>query len=249
MEAVTRSSTRILVNNFDSKSVPLSRTPLRKSQINFFRSLILVSIPLKKTVQCVPLSKTKASKTVHVKFQLQKEYLFGNLRSTIFWAILPIGGKPNPTVFICIECKVNLWKQGGNFLETWPRLTFPDMGNKQHNYITEDWENAEAQKITELQMTNPNEELVNLFATKSIVDDSVTNLIEESMSYVQEDVTSADDIAFPEDQQTVNRIKFIVTENGTHQKQGPWVNAKAINRNQWKTTMAEKKPTVWNQRS
>ncbi|CAL5424559.1 unnamed protein product [Camellia sinensis] len=220
MEAVTRSSTRILVNNFDSKSLPLSRAPLGKSQINFFRSLILISIPLKKTVQCVPLSKT----------ELQKECLFGNLRSTIFWAILPIGGKPNPTVFICIECK-DTW-------ETNNTIT-----------ITKDWENAEAQKITELQMIYPNEELVNVFATKSIVDDSVTNLIEESMSNVQEDVTSADDIAFPEDQQTVNKIKFIVTENGTHQKQGPWVNAKTINRNQWKTIMAEKKPTVWNQRS
>ncbi|KAL7173202.1 hypothetical protein ACSBR2_032636 [Camellia fascicularis] len=97
MEAVTRSSTRILENNFNGKSLPLSRAPLGKSQINFFRSSILLSIPLKKTVQCVPLSKTEflvnqtqvsttadagiqtmqASKTVHVKFQLQKECLFG----------------------------------------------------------------------------------------------------------------------------------------------------------------------------
>ncbi|XP_028103655.1 uncharacterized protein LOC114302776 [Camellia sinensis] len=256
MEAVTRSSTRILVNNFNGKSLPLSRAPLGK-QINFFGSLILFSIPLKKTVQCVPLSKTeflvnqtRVSTTADAGIQTMRDdpilscwdasdAVPLNWSNGHLWT-----AELDEPVERSIQFKYVLrgskgeifWQPSlGRFFQTWE--------TNNTITITEDWENAEAQKITEQQMTDPNEELVNVFTIESLVDDSVTNLIEEFMSNVQEDVMSADDIAFPEDQQTVNRIEFFVTENETHQKQGPWVNAKAINKNQWKTTMAEKKPT------
>ncbi|THG22012.1 hypothetical protein TEA_003093 [Camellia sinensis var. sinensis] len=292
MEAVTRSSTRILVNNFNGKSLPLSRAPLGK-QINFFGSLILFSIPLKKTVQCVPLSKTeflvnqtRVSTTADAGIQTMRDdpilscwdasdavplnwsnghlwtaelvnlwcsslfvyiAMWSKLRQKSllgFSLLLELRHNVDEPVERSIQFKYVLrgskgeifWQPSlGRFFQTWE--------TNNTITITEDWENAEAQKITEQQMTDPNEELVNVFTIESLVDDSVTNLIEEFMSNVQEDVMSADDIAFPEDQQTVNRIEFFVTENETHQKQGPWVNAKAINKNQWKTTMAEKKPT------
>ncbi|CAL5426847.1 unnamed protein product [Camellia sinensis] len=250
MEAVTRSSTRILVNNFNGKSLPLSRAPLGKSQINFFRSSILFSIPLKKTVQCVPLSKTEmlgSKQCVSIKdcddpilsCWDASDAVPLNWSNGHLWT-----AELDEPVERSIQFKYVLrgskgeifWQPGlDRFFQTWE--------TNNTITITEDWENAEAQKITEQQMTDPNEELVNVFTIESLVDDSVTNLIEEYMSNVQEDVMSADDIAFPEDQRTVNRIEFFVTENETHQKQRPWVNAKAINKNQWKTTMAEKKPT------
>ncbi|KAF7119597.1 hypothetical protein RHSIM_Rhsim13G0070300 [Rhododendron simsii] len=283
MGAAMEWSTRIVAHNLTGNTFAPSRALVKKSQINFFRfssvgvGFFSLSHPISlahKTVQRVASSKTEVStgfdsayagtqtiepsKTVHVKFQLQQECLFGE--QFLLVGDDPMLGSWNPSNAIplnwsdghlwtveldlpvgrSIQFKYVLKRGTGEILwQPGPDRIFRAWETKSMVTITEDWANAEGQKMTEEEIISPTEKLIHDVGTE-----------------YDENLISADTIAYPGDELTVNGSGFTATENKTRGEKGTFVNAKKevdkadrigddktenIGRNKWKAATSPKK--------
>ncbi|OMO84331.1 Carbohydrate binding module family 20 [Corchorus capsularis] len=140
------------------------------------------------------IQKTERSKTVHVKLQLQKECSFGeqlllvgnepilgmwNLSSAIpltwseghLWMV-----EMDLPVDLSIHFKLILKQSSGDLLwQPGPDRTFQTWETKNTLVVTEDWENAEAQKITEELLLSENEDLLVSQCLEATVEKANTN--------------------------------------------------------------------------
>ncbi|KAH7838279.1 hypothetical protein Vadar_024437 [Vaccinium darrowii] len=271
MGAPTELSTKIIAHS-NGNAFATSRALLKKSQINFFRSSTVgvgfsLSHPISsphKTLQCVASLKTEVStgfdsafagiqtiepsKTVHVKFQLQQECLFGehfllvgddhilgcwnplnavplNWSDGHFWTVeldIPVGRS--------IQFKYVLKRGNGEILwQPGPDRSFCAWETESTVTITEDWANAEVQKMTEEKTTGPTEKFIHNIET-----DFAENMV------------SADTVAYPEDKLTVNGSELSAMESETRDKMGTSANAnvkKGVDgaNSKWKAAMTQKK--------
>uniref|UniRef100_A0A5B7B1J1 Putative cyclomaltodextrin glucanotransferase n=1 Tax=Davidia involucrata TaxID=16924 RepID=A0A5B7B1J1_DAVIN len=240
MEALTGWPTKIFTNDYRDKAMSSSRARLSKPEIHLFPSLNFNlsgshRISLRHKIQSFAISHHSSitevltglesadtgiqtiqpSKSVHVKFQLQKECLFGeqfllvgddpiiglwnpanaiplNWSDRHIWSVeldIPIG-KLIQFKYILRQCTGDiLWQPG-------PDRIFRAWETNNSITIAEDWEIAEVQKITE----DPNEKLTLInFENEPVID-----------------------LMSPEDNKPmVNRNKeFITAENTSHPKEG-----------------------------
>ncbi|XP_052172471.1 uncharacterized protein LOC127788331 [Diospyros lotus] len=244
MEAV------IAANNCNGMAICLPKPLLRKPTINIFPSDNFLRKQMQhrgKTSLWIASSKPEIAevltgfeaadaemqrmeplKTVHVRFQLQKECSFGehfllvgddpmigcwdpsnaiplNWSDGHLWSV-----EMDIPVQRSIQFKYALKRTTGEILwQPGPDRVFQTWETNSKITITEDWESAEFQKMTEKTNNSENE---------TVAEDNLNSSIE--------DLKPAEDAAYPADKQTINLSEFISTEKETWQKQGNPVNKK-----------------------
>ncbi|KAA8543743.1 hypothetical protein F0562_022080 [Nyssa sinensis] len=290
MEALAGSPTRIFTNDYRDKTLSSSRVPLSKSEITLFRSLNF-SVNLSHRISFqhkfqsfaashhsykvltglettdTGIQTIQPSKTVHVKFLLQKECWFGE--QFLLVGDEPIIGLWNPANAIplnwsdrhiwtvdldipigkLIQFKYILRKSTGDILwQPGPDRFFRAWETNNLITIAEDWENAEVQKITE----ESHEKLTIDPEKESAIDGNVTYPGEEFMPVANDDLMSSNDISYLEDKLTVKRNReFITPENPSHPKEGPseflmgdvigYKTGEPVSRNNWRA-ITDKNP-------
>uniref|UniRef100_A0A5B7B0S6 CBM20 domain-containing protein n=1 Tax=Davidia involucrata TaxID=16924 RepID=A0A5B7B0S6_DAVIN len=289
MEALTGWPTKIFTNDYRDKAMSSSRARLSKPEIHLFPSLNFNlsgshRISLRHKIQSFAISHHSSitevltglesadtgiqtiqpSKSVHVKFQLQKECLFGE--QFLLVGDDPIIGLWNPANAIplnwsdrhiwsveldipigkLIQFKYILRRTTGDILwQPGPDRIFRAWETQNLITIAEDWGNAEVQKITE----DPNENLTVNLEKEPVIDAKVTRLREQFMPNANDDLMSSDNIACPEEKPIVKGNRgFITTENT---KEGSselnirdsigYKKGESIGRNKWRA-MTDQKP-------
>ncbi|KAF5195114.1 Phosphoglucan, water dikinase protein [Thalictrum thalictroides] len=201
---------------------------------------------------------TYQSKTIHVKFLLQKECSFGdqfllvgddpsigqwNPASAIplnwsdehIWTVeldLPVGQSIH-FKFILKNAKEELfWQPGADrVLQTWE--------TKNTIVVLEDWENAEIQNIAE----EPNKNLMGDRNTELIVRENIPEV--DSKSSDNKGVTTVENISCPEEKQLVNEpMESPATENAAILKQKSNTNPNKVTITRENKTGKEQKPSA-----
>ncbi|XP_043697868.1 uncharacterized protein LOC122648708 [Telopea speciosissima] len=250
MEALTTLSPKIFAENYTSGAYLSSRTISNSSQIRFFGVQKLVnldcslSFPLQfKAIESVASScfsseakvswetvddqsQASQSKTVHVKFQLQKECMFGQRfllvgDDSVFglwdpsnaiplewsdghiWTVeldLPVGKSVQFKFLLEGITGEVVWQPGADrLLQTWE--------TKNTIIVSEDWENADIQKVTEEPMINPIMEPV---ATKGV-------------DNVNEGLTVVENICCPKEEPMGSASSELIASEYTNPKEDPVV--------------------------
>ncbi|KAF8397310.1 hypothetical protein HHK36_016223 [Tetracentron sinense] len=264
MEALASSSSKISVENYRNKVFSHSRALLIKPELSFlqFQKLNVdfsSSFSLKhKAIQSIASSSSLSSETqmdlegaethmeainqskiVHVKFQLQKECLFGEQfflvgDDSIFglWdpsSAIPLDWSDGNVWTVELDIPIGksiLFKfmlKGITGEISWqpgPDRVFQTWETKNMIIVMEDWENAEVQKITEEPMANQNEEPMINPAVELIIPENVTRQKEQPMTHVDNEMTIANSITYAEEKQTAEANKnMFVAENITYPKE------------------------------
>ncbi|XP_042516476.1 uncharacterized protein LOC122090820 [Macadamia integrifolia] len=259
MEALTNSSPKIFVEKCNTGVYVSPRTISKSPDIRFFRAQkpvnvdFSLSIPLQfKAIQSLASScfsseaqaswepaddETQASqsKTVHVKFQLQKECIFG--QQFLLVGDDPIFGLWDPSNAIPLEWSDGhiwtveldlpvgksvqfkfilegtdgevVWQPGADRLvQTWE--------TKNTIIVSEDWENPEIQKVIEEPMINPSMEPA---ATKDLPCPNV-----EGVDSVCEGLIVAENISCPKEEPMGSASRELVTSEYTNPNEDPVVN-------------------------
>lgn len=207
------------------------------SMMQYYASLHQLSLlPAKKVIYCLPISNSEGgtgtktadiNNSVRVKFQLQKECPFGD--RFLIVGDDPILGSWNPSEAIpfnwseghiwslllelpvakSIQYKFLLKKSTGEVLwQPGPDRSLQAWETKNVIGVTEEWDNAEAQKISEeQQVTAENEEPLN----KTLVEPSALNSTEKNITSVSR---HAGDLGSDENARTED-------EKGAHLKENP----------------------------
>ncbi|XP_042476587.1 uncharacterized protein LOC122058141 [Macadamia integrifolia] len=176
---------------------------------------------------------TSQLKTVHVKFQLQKECVFG--QRFLLVGDDPVIGLWDPSNAIplewsdghiwAVELDLPVWKPvqfkfilegttGEVFWQPGPNRLVQTWETKNVIIVSEDWENAEIQKITEEPMFHP---IMESFATENWNYPNV-----EGVAKHNERLTFAKNISFPGEEYMANASSELIdSEYTTHPKEDP----------------------------
>ncbi|KAJ4979083.1 hypothetical protein NE237_009863 [Protea cynaroides] len=261
MEALTSYSSKIFAESSTGRAYVTSRTLSNRPQRCFFRSLKLVSIdfspsfPLQfKAIESLGFScfsseiqvgwetaddqpqETSQSKTVHVKFQLQKQCMFGQRfllvgDNPIFglwdpsdaiplewsdghiWTLeldLPVGKTVHFKFILEGTSGEVVWQPGPDrIVQTW------DTDNT--IIVLDDWENSELQKITEELMTNP--------IMESVAIESLHYPNVEGVAEVNERLIVAENIFCPKEEPMASECSELIDSEYINPKEDPVVTA------------------------